>query len=167
MKTTFSSGVIVTSKWLNGAKEIVFDGQDLDWHYNPLGLNSMVTVGPNGLDNRYITLGTNQPSVSSLGELITGIPISGAKVVTGTWWFGYPDIVNPGGPAPVDVPPSGNINPANIPEHAPRSYTTNTKYTYANGVPTPTIVQKFDALDNADIITKLILEDFYVDNGEF
>lgn len=157
MKTTFSSGVVVTSKWLNGAKEIVFDGQDLDWHYNPLGLSSMVTVGPNGLDNRYITLGTNQPTVSSLGELITGIPISGAKVVTGTWWFGYPEIDSI----------NGNVNPSNIPGHAPRSYTTNTKYTYANGVPTPTIVQKFDALDNADIITKLILEDFYVDNGEF
>lgn len=157
MKTTFSSGVIVTSKWLNGAKEIVFDGQDLDWHYNPLGLNSIVTVGPNGLDNRYITLGTNQPTVSSLGELITGIPISGAKVVTGIWWFGYPEITNP----------SGNVNPANIPEHAPRSYTTNTKYNYANGIPNPTVIQKYDALGSADILTKLVLDDFNVDNGEF
>ena len=40
-KTTFGPGVIVTSKWLNGAKEIKFDGQDKDWHY---ALNSIVNV---------------------------------------------------------------------------------------------------------------------------
>lgn len=60
-KTIFSSGVIVTSQWLNGARQIVFDGQDLDWHYDPLDLNSLVTSGPNGLDSRYVQIG-NLPS---------------------------------------------------------------------------------------------------------
>ena len=161
MKTTFSSGVIVTSKWLNGAKDIVFDGQDLDWHYDPLGLNSLVTSGPNGLDSRYITLGTDQPTVSQTGELITGVPISGNKVSVGKWWFGYPSVPDE----------NSNVNPVNIPENAPKSYTTNYKYNLAGGTVNPSVTQKFDILDDADLLTKKILSDqldnFSVDNGEF
>lgn len=161
MKTTYGQGVIVTSKWLNGAKQIVFDGQDLDWHYDPLGLNSLVTSGPNGLDSRYLTLETAQPTLSQAGELITGVPISGHKVVSGKWWFGFPTILYEG----------SNVNPANTPENAPRSYTSNAKYDYANGVISPTPSQKFDLLDDADLVTKRIVfeqfDTFVVDNGEY
>jgi hypothetical protein len=161
MKTTFSSGVIVTSQWLNGAKQISFDGQDLDWHYPPLGLNSLVTAGPNGLDSRYITLTTPQPNLEG-GQLISGIAISGSKVVTGVWNFGY------------DSDP-GLSNPANVKENAPKSFTTNDKYNNPPGYPTPTIPQKFAGLDNEDLITKLVLKDqidnllenLVIDNGVY
>ena len=164
MKTTFSSGVIVTSQWLNGAQQIFFDGQDLDWHYAPLGLNSLVQTGPNGLDSAYVTLTTNQPELNPLtGALLSGSPVSGGKVISGLWNFGYDPLVV--------------TNPPNVRANAPKSYTTNDKYNYANGVPvtptTPTIAQKFAALDDPDLITKLILteklddllENLEVDNG--
>lgn len=153
-KTTFSSGVTVTSAWLNGAKQIYFDGQDLDWHYDPLGLSSLLTNGPNGLDSRYITLGTNQPNLQS-GLLINGAPISGNKVVTGAWNFGY------------DQTGSNANNPDNIAANSPKSYTTNSKYT-AGGA---TIAQKYAVLSDSDLITKLILleqfEDYEIDNGSY
>ena len=160
-KTTFSSGVIVTSEWLNGAQQIFFDGQQIDWHYPPLGLNSLVRTGPNGLDSAYVTLTTDQPELDSNGLLLSGAPISGNKVVTGMWNFGYD---------PLQVG-----NPANIRENAPKSYTTNDKYNYAGGFPTPTVPQKFASLDNADLITKEVLEGWVaylfetleVDNGVY
>jgi hypothetical protein len=159
MKTTFSSGVIVTSQWLNGSQQIYFDGQDLDWHYNPLGLSSLITAGPDGLDSRYVTLSTDQPALSSAGLYVSGAPINGSKVVVGEWFFGY-------NPAVVG-------NPANDINTAPRSYTTNEKYQYAGGIPTPTTPQKLQSLDAADLVTKEILQDqidriqsvIYVDNG--
>ena len=150
MKTTFSSGVIVTSAWLNGAQQIYFDGQvGLDWHYNPLGLNSLVATGPNGLDSRYITLGTDQPNLDSTGLFLNGVPITGSKVVSGVWNFGY------------DTSVAGNP--------------TNDKYNFANGVPTPTPAQKLAALSDADLVTKEVLEsqlsygfDYYeIDNGVY
>jgi hypothetical protein len=161
MKTTFSSGVIVTSQWLNGAQQLFFDGQDLDWHYNPLGLNSLVASGPNGLDSRYITLGTDQPTLDNTGLLLSGTPISGSKVVTGVWNFGYNPVV------------AGN--PPNIIANAPKSFTTNSKYNFANGVVSPTISQRFAALQDEDLVTKLILEehvlqplgDLEIDNGVY
>ena len=144
MKTTFSSGVIVTSAWLNGAQQIYFDGQDLDWHYAPLGLNSLVRTGPNGLDSAYVTLTSDQPELDSNGLLISGAPISGSKVITGLWNFGYdPFVVG---------------NPQNVRANAPKSFTTNDKYDYAGGLPTPTVPQKFAALDAADIVTKEVVE---------
>jgi hypothetical protein len=159
-KTTFSSGVIVTSQWLNGAQQIYFDGADLDWHYPPLGLNSLVQTGPNGLDSAYITLATNQPELTTGGALISGSPISGGKVVTGLWNFGYDPLVVG--------------NPANAIANAPRSYTTNDKYANANGNP-PTIPNKFAALNDADLVTKLVvadqvdglLENLEIDNGVY
>lgn len=159
MKTTFSSGVVVTSEWLNGAKRIFFDGQDLDWHYNPLGLESLALRGPNGLDSRYVTLGTEQPSLSSTGVYISGSPVSGDKVVTGKWLFGYDPNVNP----TIDQDLS----------NAPLSYLTNLKYEYANGIVSPSISQKFGALVNSDLITKQILSEqisgisLNVDNGTY
>jgi len=150
-KTTFSSGVIVTSQFLNGAQQIYFDGQDLDWHYPPLGLNSLVRTGPNGLDSAYASLDGNQPTLDSNGLYLSGTPISGTKVVTGIWNFGYdPLIVG---------------NPVNIVENAPKSYTTNDKYNYADGLPTPTAEQKLAALDKADLITKEILVDIVNSGG--
>ena len=150
MKTPFSSGVIVTSQWLNGAQQIYFDGQDLDWHYAPLGLNSLVQTGPNGLDSVYVTLTTEQPDLNSSGLLISGAPISGNKTITGMWNFGYD---------PLQVG-----NPANVIANSPKSYTTNDKYNYAGGLPTPTVAQKFNSLADADIVTKEILEQ-WVDNS--
>ena len=160
-KTTFSSGVIVTSQWLNGAQQIYFDGQDLDWHYPPLGLNSFVRTGPNGLNSAYVTLDTDQPTVNANGDYISGLSISGAKVVTGPWFFGYDSTVA--------------TNPANVDANAPKSFTTNDKYNNAGGVVSPTVAQKFAALDAADIVTKEILEEWTqllttsltVDNGVY
>lgn len=143
-KTTFSSGVIVTSQWLNGAQQIYFDGQNLDWHYAPLGLNSLVRTGPNGLDSAYVTLDTNQPELSATGLYVSGAGINGTKVVEGIWNFGYDPLVVG--------------NPANTVQNAPRSYTTNDKYSYAGGVLTPTVPQKFNSLNSADIVTKEVLE---------
>jgi hypothetical protein len=161
MKTTFSSGVIVTSAWLNGAQQIYFDGQDLDWHYNPLGLSSLITSGPDGLDSRYITLGTDQPNLDNTGLYLSGIPISGSKVVTGAWNFGYDPLVVG--------------NPPNVIANAPKSYTTNDKYNNAGGVISPTVSQKYAALADPDLLTKLVLteklndllEVLEVDNGVY
>ena len=160
-KTTFSSGVIVTSEWLNGAQQIYFDGQDLDWHYPPLGLNSLVRTGPNGLDSAYVTLATDQPTVDASGNYQSGLAISGAKVAVGPWFFGYD--------------PAVAGNPANVVANAPKSYTTNSKYDYAGGTPSPTVFQKFTSLDAADLITKEILdqwtdyllENLEIDNGVY
>jgi hypothetical protein len=161
MKTTFSSGVIVTSKFLNGAQQIYFDGQDLDWHYNPLGLESLVTNGPNGLDNRYVTLGSEQPLISNNGTYISGYPLSGNKVVTGLWSFGFN--------------PEVNTTISQDFEKAPQSYLTNLKYENANGVEEPSTSQKYAALEYSDLITKRILTDLLiegtgitgVDNGTY
>lgn len=59
-KTTFGSGVIITSKFLNGAKVLRFDGKDEDWHYQPLTLEDIKTDGVTGFDNRYVTASTEQ-----------------------------------------------------------------------------------------------------------
>jgi hypothetical protein len=160
-KTTFSSGVIVTSQWLNGAQQIYFDGQDLDWHYAPLGLNSLVRTGPNGLDSAYLTLDTNQPETSSAGLYVSGSGITGAKVVEGIWNYGYDPLV------------AGN--PTNVRQNAPRSYTTNDKYNYAGGAVSPTVPQKFNSLNSADLVTKEIVETWVnyvldileIDNGVY
>jgi hypothetical protein len=161
MKTTFSSGVIVTSQFLNGFQQIYFDGQDLDHHYNPLGLNSLVQTGPNGLDSAYVSLYNDQPNLDSAGLYVSGLPITGLKVVTGVWNFGYD---------PLQVG-----NPVNTIANSPKSYTTNDKYNYAGGFPTPSVAQKFDSLSDADIITKEILEQWVeslfeslvIDNGVY
>ena len=145
-KTTFSSGVIVTSAWLNGAQQIYFDGQDLDWHYAPLGLNSLVRSGPNGLDSGYVSLAGEQPQLDPNGALISGIPISGGKVVTGLWSFGYDPLVVG--------------NPVNVRANAPKSFTTNDKYNYAGGVPAPNPAQRFAGLDSSDLVTKRVLQDW-------
>jgi hypothetical protein len=82
--------------------------------------------------------------MSAGGFYVSGTPITGDKIVSGVWNFGFDSSI-PG-------------NPTNIRENAPKSYTTNDKYNYAGGVPTPTVPQKFNALADADIITKEVLE---------
>ena len=154
-KTTFSSGVIVTSQWLNGAKQIYFDGQDLDWHYPPLGLDSVQFSGPNGLDSRYVTLAGEQSGCFNTP------PISGAKTVTGPWAFGYSQSQ---GTSCFDLGV-----PQNNPLNAPLSFTTNSKYNFAGGVISPTFDQKFSSMDDADLVTVLMLKDrlnnLFIDNG--
>lgn len=156
-KTQFASGVIVTSQWLNGAQRIVFDGQNLDWHYDPLGLDSLVTKGPNGLDSRYITLDTNQPVLSTTGIFLTGQPITGDKVVTGSWSFGFD--------------PEANLATFQNFDNAPKSFLTNSKYENANGENMPTPAQKYAALSDADLLTKAVLTEqlnnLIIDNGEY
>lgn len=157
MKTTFSTGVIVTSEWLNGAKDIKFDGQDLDWHYNPLGLESLILRGPNGLDSRYVTLASNQPNLSASGALLTGFPISGDKVVTGRWQFGYK--------------PEENPTIEQFIGNAPLSYLTNEKFKYISGNPSDAASIRFSLLDDSDLVTKRILEDrlsyLTIDDGTY
>jgi hypothetical protein len=63
----------------------------------------------------------------------------------------------------------------NIRNNAPKSYTTNDKYSYAGGFPSPTVPQKLNALDEADIITKevlvqwteYLLDTLEIDNGVY
>jgi hypothetical protein len=113
------------------------------------------------LDSQFVTLGTAQPTVDGSGLYISGTPISGDKVVTGIWNFGYDSTVVG--------------NPVNVLAYAPKSYTTNDKYNYANGIPTPSIPQKFAALDDANLITKVVLVDqiseildsLEIDNGVY
>ena len=40
-KTNFAPGTIVSTAWLNGAKNITFDGRDEDWHYPQLTPKSL------------------------------------------------------------------------------------------------------------------------------
>ena len=154
-KTTFSSGVIVTSQWLNGSKQIYFDGQDLDWHYPPLGLDSLQFSGANGVDSRYVTLAGEQSGCFNTP------PISGAKTVTGPWAFGYAQAE---GASCFDLGV-----PQNNPFNAPLSFTTNTKFEYAGGTASPTFDQKFSSMEDADLVTILMLKErlnnLYIDNG--
>jgi len=128
MKTNFGPGVIVTSKWLNGAREIYFDGQDLDWHYPPISQGDIQRGGTNGLDDVYVTLDTNQTYV--------GTPITGEKSFMGHVEFGNEQ----------------NANPFN----APTSWTTLAKFN--QGGVDQTFSAKFANLNEEDILTKEVLD---------
>ena len=80
MKTTFGPGVIVTSKFLNGAQEISFDGADQDWHYQPINSNDIQRGGSTGLDRTYVTVDTDQ--------VYGATPITGNKSFMGAIYFG-------------------------------------------------------------------------------
>ena len=64
-------------------------------------------------------------------------------------------------------------NPTNVIANAPKSYTTNDKYKNAGGIVSPTVSQKYAALSDPDLLTKLILTEklndvldlLEVDNG--
>jgi len=79
-KTTFGPGVIVTSKFLNGAQKIYFDGLDQDWHYDPISISDIQLGGADGLDSRYVTIATDQ--------VYGGTPITGNKSFIGPVAFG-------------------------------------------------------------------------------
>ena len=126
-KTTFGPGVIVTSKFLNGAQNIYFDGQNLDWHYPPINSGDIQRGGTTGIDNVYVTVSTEQT--------FTGVPITGNKSFMGRIAFG--DAVS------------------SSPLAAPISYSTNTKFN--QGGSTQTFTVKYANLASADLITKEIL----------
>lgn len=63
-KTTFSSGVVISSKFLNGAQQIHFDGLDEDWHYPPLTFDQVKLSGEGGFDQAFVTLATSQNVVA-------------------------------------------------------------------------------------------------------
>ena len=142
-KTNFGPGVIVTSKWLNGAREIHFDGQDLDFHYAPLTRRDLQRGGEAGIDNVYVTVATDQTADT--------LPITGNKSFFGLVEFGSS---------------RGSTSPGS----APKSWATNYKYT-AGGT-TEQFTLKYSNLENEDMITKLVLQERFdnfpvIDEGKF
>lgn len=128
-KTLFGPGVVVTSQWLNGARELKFDGADLDWHFAPISANDVQRGGVSGLDRVFMTLETDQSYGST--------PITGRKSFMGLVQFG--DQVN--------------TNPAN----APLFWSTNAKYN--QGGSSQSFLVKYSKLDEQDVITKEILNE--------
>jgi len=126
-KTVFGPGVIVTSQWLNGAREISFDGADADWHYAPVNRNDIQRGGNSGLDTVYVTLETDQ----SYGS----VPIVGRKSFMNLVQFG--DQVN-----------TNSLS-------APLSWNTNAKFN--QGGSQQSFLIKYAQLDQPDLITKEIL----------
>ena len=126
-KTTFGPGVIVTSKFLNGAQNIYFDGQNLDWHYPPINSGDIQRGGSAGVDNVYVTVSTDQT--------FGGVPITGNKSFMGRITFG--DSLSASALA------------------APASFSTNAKFNV--GGATQTFTAKYANLSVADVLTKEIL----------
>ncbi len=126
-KTTFGPGVIVTSKFLNGAQNIYFDGQQLDWHYPPINAGDIQRGGATGIDNVYVTVATEQT--------FAGVPITGNKSFMGQIAFGDAD--------------------SSSPAAAPSSYSTLAKFN--TGGADQTFSVKYANLEAADIITKDVL----------
>ncbi len=126
-KTTFGPGVIVTSKFLNGAQNIYFDGQNLDWHYPPINSGDIQRGGTAGIDNVYVTVATEQT--------FSGVPITGNKSFMGRVAFG--DAVS------------------SSPLAAPTSYSTNSKFN--QGGSTQTFTVKYANLAGSDLLTKEVL----------
>ena len=126
-KTTFGPGVIVTSKFLNGAQNIYFDGQQLDWHYPPINSGDIQRGGSAGVDNVYVTVSTDQT--------FGGVPITGNKTFMSRVTFG--DSLSASALA------------------APASFSTNAKFNV--GGATQTFSAKYSNLSVADVLTKEIL----------
>ena len=126
-KTTFGPGVIVTSKFLNGAQNIYFDGQQLDWHYPPINSGDIQRGGSAGVDNVYVTVSTDQT--------FGGVPITGNKTFMSRVTFG--DSLSASALA------------------APASFSTNAKFNV--GGATQTFSAKYANLSVADVLTKEIL----------
>ena len=128
MKTTFGPGVIVTSKWLNSAKKIYFDGLDLDFHYDPISAQDIQRGGVDGLDTTYVTMGTDQEYGNTPG-------CTGNKSFMGRVEFGN------------KLNFSGML--------APKSYNTNAKFNI--GGAGQNFNKKFANLEEEDVITKHVL----------
>ncbi len=126
-KTTFGPGVIVTSKFLNGAQNLYFDGLDLDWHFPPINQGDVQRGGLTGLDNVYVTTQTDQ--------LYGGVPITGLKSFMGKVQFGDTLSANP--------------------QSAPQSRATNAKFN--KGGENQTFTAKFANLESADLLTKEVM----------
>ena len=126
-KTTFGPGVIVTSKFLNGAQKIYFDGLDEDWHYAPISITDIQLGGVDGLDSRYVTISTDQ--------VYGGTPITGNKSFLGPVAFG------------------DNLLTTNY--NAPKSWSTLAKFN--QGGSNQPVSTKLAFLQPEDIITKEVL----------
>ena len=126
-KTNFGPGVIVTSKWLNGAREIHFDGKDLDWHYPPINLGDVQRGDVDGLDSAYVTLATDQ--------VYGGAPITGQKSFMARVQFGDEVSANPAA--------------------APASWSTVAKFNTGGAGQNFSI--KYANLADEDVLTKTIL----------
>jgi len=126
-KTLFGPGVIVTSNWLNGAREIRFDGEDADWHYSPINAGDIQRGGQAGLDSVFLTLDTEQSYRNN--------PIQGSKSFMGLVQFGD----------------QSNTNP----NHSPLSWNTNAKFNQGGNF--QDFFVKYSQLDPADLITKEVL----------
>ena len=128
-KTLYGPGVVVTSQWLNGAREISFDGADTDWHYAPVNRNDIQRGGNSGLDTVYVTLETDQSYGSA--------PVTGRKSFMGLVQFG--DQTNTNGPS------------------APLFWNTNAKFN--QGGTQQSFLIKYAQLDVADAVTKQVLNE--------
>ena len=142
MKTRFGPGVIVTSKFLNGAQQIFFDGVDEDWHFPPIDINDIQRGGELGIDGLYVTIATEQ--------VFGGVPITGSKSFMNLVSFG--DEVS------------------TVADYAPKSWNTNAKFNSAGA--TSTFASKYAKLEDEDIITKEILSERVdnfpvIDEGSF
>lgn len=126
-KTLFGPGVIVTSNWLNGAREIRFDGEDADWHYSPINARDIQRGGQAGLDSVFLTLDTEQSYRNN--------PIQGSKSFMGLVQFGD----------------QSNTNP----NQSPLSWNTNAKFNQGGNF--QDFFVKYSQLDPADLITKEVL----------
>ena len=128
-KTLYGPGVVVTSQWLNGAREISFDGADTDWHYAPVNRNDIQRGGNSGLDTVYVTLETDQSYGSA--------PVAGRKSFMGLVQFG--DQTNTNGLS------------------APLFWNTNAKFN--QGGTQQSFLIKYAQLDVADAVTKQVLNE--------
>jgi len=128
MKTTFGPGVIVTSKWLNGAKKLYFDGVDADFHYDPINGGDIQRGGTNGLDSVYVTVGTDQEYGGSPG-------VTGRKSFMGQIQFGD------------KFSASGFVSPL--------SWNTNARFN--RGGSDQNFSLKYANLEDADLVTKQIM----------
>ena len=128
-KTNFGPGVIVTSKFLNGAQQIYFDGLNEDWHYPPISIDDIQQGGSLGLDGRYVTIATDQTYGNT--------PVTGNKSFMGL--VAYGDVVT------------------SVPANAPKSFSTNAKFNI--GGQTQAYADRFANLSSEDIITKEVLNE--------
>ena len=134
-KTQFGPGVIVTSKWLNGAQQIFFDGLNEDWHYPPISTDDIQQGGTLGLDGRYVTIATDQ----SYGNN----PVTGNKSFMGLVSFGD--------------------SAYSVAATAPKSFTTNKKFNLGGSL--LPFADRFANLNTEDILTKQVLDALVFENS--